>query len=66
MSAPRVIYVHPGEMVEVRIVHEDDEKSAAAWRDQIRPSKHLLRFWSGRISYADMATIADADFTRLA
>lgn len=52
----RIVYVHPGEMIEFRFVHPDSDKSAAGWREQLRPQHLLLMMRSGTcISAADPA-----------
>lgn len=56
MSGPRVIYVEPGEMVELRIVSEGFEKNARDWNAQARPGKILMLVnGSDSVSFADHA-----------
>ena len=36
------VYVNPGEMLDLRIVDEDFDRTAAGWREQLRPQNILL------------------------
>lgn len=40
----RKIYVNPGELVEVRIVGCDTEKTSRGWSEQVFPSSMLVSF----------------------
>lgn len=54
--ADRVIYVHPGETVEFRVVGHQFEKNNTGWRTQSRPDKLLVMVNSSTgISLADPA-----------
>ena len=55
-AAPKVIYLNPGEILEVRIIDEPDlPKNAAEWKSQVRPPKMLMRLWQGKVALADHA-----------
>jgi len=58
----RVIYLHPGELLDVRFVHPDLPRNALEWRSQGRPSHMLLQLSPGRIGYADPAISFERDF----
>lgn len=46
MKPVRKIYVNPGELIEVRFVHEDYAKTAKDWAEQVYPQKTLLKLHS--------------------
>jgi hypothetical protein len=59
MRSPKVVYVRPGEALEIRyITHEDLDRTAADWRSQTMPSKDLLLF-----ERPGVAAAADPAFT---
>lgn len=40
----RIVYVNPGDMLEVRVIRDDElPRNAAEWRHQVRPGVILLR-----------------------
>lgn len=42
--ADKVIYMRPGETLEIRhIIHDDHDRNARSWRDQPRPERDLMR-----------------------
>lgn len=52
--ADKIIYLNPGETLEIRWMNdEDDPKNATFWRRQVRPPRDLLRLWPGRVAPAD-------------
>lgn len=46
MTKPRKIYVHPGELIHIHVVHEAFDKTARGWSDQVYPSAALLKVHS--------------------
>lgn len=40
---PKVVYVHPGQLLEVRVCHPDNTTDKAGWEDQTRPQSMLFR-----------------------
>lgn len=42
--ATRRIFVHPGEIIEVRLVHHLYDKTLSGWRDQTYPKSVAYRF----------------------
>ena len=58
----RKIYLHPGDMIDLRFCHPSDEKSAAAWRDQLSPPNVLIRAFPDRLTCADPAVTFDTNF----
>jgi hypothetical protein len=51
----KIIYVHPGDMLEIRYVHQDYEKTARDWNFQIYPSSTLLMSTGHGLASADPA-----------
>jgi len=44
MSAHRVIYCYPDELVEIRVIRDSElPKNAAEWGFQVRPPKQLVK-----------------------
>lgn len=42
--ADKVIYMRPGETLEIRhLTHEDFDRNAKSWQDQARPERDLIR-----------------------
>jgi hypothetical protein len=58
----RTIYIHPNELLDIRIIHNADEPlNAKSWRDQLRPRRTLIKIANDNsIEYTDPAmTIAE-------
>lgn len=53
MTNKRVIYVRPGDMIEIRIVPEGRDLTARGWNSSARPDKTLIRaFGENKIAFA--------------
>ena len=46
MGKTRKIYVHPGELVHIHVVHEAFDKTARGWSDQLHPQAALIKVHS--------------------
>lgn len=55
MTKPKIIYLNPGEMLEVRFVNEEQGffRNAKDWAFQTHPSKILMRLWPSKVVTAD-------------
>ena len=51
----RIIYVHPGDLLEIRYVHEDYDKTARGWDSQTYPTKTSLMSTGYGLAAADPA-----------
>lgn len=57
MMAKRIVYVNPGDLIELRVIRDPDlPRNATEWAYQVRPESLLLQYKSYReIGYADPA-----------
>ena len=53
MSRKRVIYLHPGEIIEFRFVHHACEKNYSGWYSQAWPKSMSYRFKYDLVAPAD-------------
>lgn len=53
----KVVYIEPGQSLEIRLVPSDFDKSAKGWQESaVRPGKMLIRvFDSNNLAFADHA-----------
>jgi hypothetical protein len=44
MTKPKIIYVHPGDLLDIRIIRDPEElKDRQSWEYQVRPGRILMQ-----------------------
>ena len=61
MAKPKIIYVHPGDLLDIRIIRDPElDKNQQEWEYQVRPGKILMQ-----VKGVDYVSIANAPSLRV-